>query len=202
MKCQLLTLLYVLSGIISFLFGYKLSLDSIDSILKQNQQNCQTISLNLLQEEQMNFSSSFSQIHSKDSSISSLQRYFTNLKVSTNSNYYKIVKNNGKSVVDLVFNEYYHPSTISKAEFILTSLKSWIISKNNKTKIFCKEMYHTRTGSRTNQPAKCVAIITVQDGQHSPWITSNRHGFTAGLILFLSFPLLIYSCRKNKSIFK
>ena len=107
----------------------------------------------------------------------------SDLPVSKRKNFYRLHKNLHQSVVHLVFNEYYHPTSMSQAEFIYSPLSSWLTrtaTAENQTKIHCKEMYHTRTGSRSNQPAKCVSIVTVRDGQHSPWITSHRIGYTAG----------------------
>jgi hypothetical protein len=98
------------------------------------------------------------------------------------SKFYHFHRNLGPSVVHTVFEEYYHPSSMSSAEFILSPLRAWSVKRKNETKMNCQEMYHTRTGSRTNQPAKCVAVVTVRDGQHSPYLTSHRMGKTAGKV--------------------
>jgi hypothetical protein len=45
----------------------------------------------------------------------------------------------------------------------------------------CKELYLTRTGSRENQPNKCVAIARVPAGSESPVQHSHRVGYTARL---------------------
>lgn len=158
----------------TFFFGYKLGLDSSlndSSIsLSQNEVICPQTTIQSENNQQL-------QLNEQQNLPEFLKQIKT---INDNHNYYKVHKNGGQSVVDLVFHDLYHPGTMSKAEFILSSLKHWIVIKNNTTHVRCKEMYHTRTGSRTNQPAKCVSIVTVQDGQQSPWITTNRYGFTAG----------------------
>lgn len=45
----------------------------------------------------------------------------------------------------------------------------------------CSSLYLTRTGSRANQPNKCVAVARVPSGSESPVHHSHRVGFTARL---------------------
>lgn len=203
MKITILSILYILSGLMTFFFGYKLSLDNNSFNLSfQTFQNNLNKEIKCKEEDNEKKEEIIDNI--KNEIIEKNEKNEKKIRIN-NLNYYKFHKNNDKSVVELVFGEYYHPSSMSKAEFILTSLNSWISHNNNNkinnhnssssnnNKIYCTEMYHTRTGSRTNQPAKCVAVVTVEDGQHSPWLTSNRYGFTAGKIYIYN----IYICYQN-----
>jgi hypothetical protein len=163
MKIPLSFLLSLICGLISFLFGYRIGIEVVVSPPSVPLATpCPVLSS--------------IEIENEDQKIP--QKEIPSKETKT---FYKLYKNSYKSVVDLVFDEYYHPSSMSKAEFVYSPLSSWLVqTAENKTQIRCKEMYHTRTGSRTNQPAKCVAIVTVLDGQHSPWMTSHRIGVTAG----------------------
>jgi hypothetical protein len=175
MKIPLSLLLSLICGLISFLFGYRIGIETRLSSSPPLATPCPIISpieVENVEEKE---------IHSRERE---------------KKNFYHLHKNSYKSVVDLVFDEYYHPSSMSQAEFIYSPLTSWLTLTDNQTKVHCQEMYHTRTGSRSNQPAKCVSIVTVRDGQHSPWISSHRIGFTAGKTNQYTNDYTFYSDRK------
>jgi hypothetical protein len=82
------------------------------------------------------------------------------------------------SVLYNIFGALHHPSPI-------TNLKSEVILSNNKGKYSnhsdCLEMYLTRSGSRSNMPNKCVAVVTAGAGDVSPVRISHRIGTQAGM---------------------
>jgi hypothetical protein len=86
-------------------------------------------------------------------------------------------KYRGKNVNDRVFTSLYHSNSQAKAEFVITPLEEWEDPKTKKIK--CTDLYRTNTGSRDNQPAKCVAIVTVPDGYNAPVPQLHRVGYTA-----------------------
>jgi hypothetical protein len=83
-------------------------------------------------------------------------------------------------IAEAVFTPLYHPARMEKSEFMLTNLVDWQNKGNKKDPFRCDEIYNTRIGSRTNQPAKCVAVVSVVDGYQSPWKNQHRIGVTAG----------------------
>ena len=87
-------------------------------------------------------------------------------------------KNIGKTMNTRVFSSLYHTNSQVKAEFIVTSLKQWEDSRTKKVK--CTQVYRTTTGSRENQPSKCVAIVSVPEGYNAPVPQLHRVGTSAG----------------------
>lgn len=87
-------------------------------------------------------------------------------------------KNRGKLINDRIFSSLYHTNSQAKAEFIVTSLEQWEDSRTKEVK--CTQVYRTNTGSRDNQPAKCVALVSVPEGYNSPVPQLHRMGSTAG----------------------
>jgi hypothetical protein len=81
------------------------------------------------------------------------------------------------STPDDVFSFLHHPSSPSKFNFYL-SQDSWR-APNHVATSPCKEVYLTRTGSRGNQPNKCVAVAIVPQGYEPMNQQSYRVGYTA-----------------------
>jgi hypothetical protein len=159
MRVNVTFILFGLIGVASFLFGYKFGYEHLAplSFVNLNHAPCHY--------PNQTFDESMHDTHKVKS--------FGYFEIKR-----KIVNDISESVVTRVFGDYYHPSLMSKAEYVITNMKSW----ESKEGINCREMYHTRTGSRINQPAKCVAVVTVQDGQHSPHYINHRIGYTAGTV--------------------
>ena len=88
-------------------------------------------------------------------------------------------KNTKKSINKHVFNSIYHTRTQVKAEVIVTTLSSWINETTNSIK--CNRIYRTVSGSRSNQPPKCVALVSVPDGYQSPSFHLHRKGSMGNL---------------------
>ena len=82
-----------------------------------------------------------------------------------------------------LFANLHHPASMNKVEYILhhnKHMKQKIVDNRRFAINNCRHIYHTRTGSRTNQPAKCVALVTVGADQTSMFGIVHRHGVTAG----------------------
>lgn len=81
------------------------------------------------------------------------------------------------SIAESMFGYLHHPSSPTKWSFVITQEQDWPDknSLNNK----CQEVYMTRTGSRSSQPNKCVAVAKVPEGVASIVHNGNRVGFTA-----------------------
>ena len=95
------------------------------------------------------------------------------------SNIYYLRKNiYGTSVFQSAFGALRHPSSPAKSEFVITQSKLW--PKHN-TMGVCDKIIMTRTGSRDNQPNKCVAVAIVPESFASPRLISHRIGFSARL---------------------
>jgi len=76
----------------------------------------------------------------------------------------------------------HHPASPSKWSFVITQEEDWPNNKkvtNNTLGERCKEIYLTRTGSRANQPNKCISIVKVPVGVASNNQHSHRYGYTA-----------------------
>jgi hypothetical protein len=86
------------------------------------------------------------------------------------------------SVPDDIFPWLHHPSSPAKDALIITESPKWDTHEANSKQIItnnCAEIYMTRTGSRSNQPNKCVAVVRVPQGVTSIVQNSHRYGFTA-----------------------
>ena len=81
------------------------------------------------------------------------------------------------TVPDDIFPMLHHPGTPASMTFVMTQGQSWPTHKPIQTA--CSELYLTRTGSRSSQPNKCVAIMKVPVGVESNIQSSYRYGFTA-----------------------
>lgn len=82
------------------------------------------------------------------------------------------------NVPEDIFSFLHHPSSPSKFSYFLTLPSEWT-KKSNLHDSKCKEVYLTRTGSRANQPNKCVALVVVPPGYESINQQSHRYGYTA-----------------------
>lgn len=89
-------------------------------------------------------------------------------------------KNMKKSVNSRIFSSLEHADGPSKAEFILSSLSQWEDARTQS--VLCSQVYRTNTGSRTNQPNKCVAVVTVPEKHAPPLPHMHRIGTTAGRV--------------------
>jgi hypothetical protein len=76
-----------------------------------------------------------------------------------------------------IFPQLHHPGTPALWAFVMTQGQSWPAHKPIQTA--CSELYLTRTGSRSSQPNKCVAIMKVPVGVESNIQSSYRYGYTA-----------------------
>lgn len=84
----------------------------------------------------------------------------------------------GKATVpEDIFSFLHHPASPAKEMFFLTDQPSW--KAPNVLSSPCREVYLTRTGSRANQPNKCVALVKVPAAHVSINQQSHRSGFTA-----------------------
>lgn len=81
------------------------------------------------------------------------------------------------SVPDDIFSFLHHPASPAKSAYFLTHFSDWKTSKVQDSP--CQEIFLTRTGSRGNQPNKCVAVAVVPDGYQSINQQSHRVGYTA-----------------------
>lgn len=81
-------------------------------------------------------------------------------------------------IPDQFFGFLHHPSSPTKWTFVITQTIDWKdkdLAKND-----CDEIYLTRTGSRSNQPNKCIAVARVPEGVASIVQHQHRYGVTAG----------------------
>ena len=76
-----------------------------------------------------------------------------------------------------IFSFLHHPSSPAKFNYILTQEEDW--PEENPLGSKCKKLYMTRTGSRSNQPNKCVAVARIAPGLESIVQHSYRTGYTA-----------------------
>jgi hypothetical protein len=84
----------------------------------------------------------------------------------------------GKATVpEDVFAYLHHPASPAKFNFFFSQEK-WH-PPNHILKSPCKELYLTRTGSRGNQPNKCISIAVVPNGYQPMNQQSYRMGYTA-----------------------
>jgi hypothetical protein len=81
------------------------------------------------------------------------------------------------SVPEDVFPYLHHPASPAKQSLFLTESREWGSSQVLESP--CQEIYLTRTGSRSNQPNKCVAVMKVPNGHESINQQSYRVGYTA-----------------------
>ena len=82
-------------------------------------------------------------------------------------------------IPDIVFPFLHHPGQAAMTSFVLTQEQSW--SNDSPIQKYCNEVYLTRSGSRANQPNKCVAVAKVPEKMASEIHNSHRIGFTAAL---------------------
>ena len=119
--------------------------------------------------------------------------HVAHVSVSRDANDLLFHKNRDVPVNSRVFSSLYHTNSQVKAEIIVTDLDEWENKRTGDVK--CSQIYRTNTGSRTNQPAKCVAIVSVPVGYNSPMPLLHRMGATAGrLDQFIND----YTRRKNR----
>lgn len=76
-----------------------------------------------------------------------------------------------------IFSHLHHPSTPAKLSILINS-KQESPDRDNVYRD-CDELYMTRTGSRSNQPNKCVAVAKIPDGMQSIVQLAHRIGVTA-----------------------
>ena len=81
------------------------------------------------------------------------------------------------TVPEDIFSHLHHPSTPSKLSILIRSSHE-SPDRDNVYKD-CEELYMTRTGSRSNQPNKCVAVAKVPEGTQSIVQLAHRIGVTA-----------------------
>jgi hypothetical protein len=81
------------------------------------------------------------------------------------------------SVPEDVFSNLHHPSSPAKESFFLTEQPKWDTKEVLESP--CQEIFLTRTGSRSNQPNKCVSVVKVPNGHESINQQSYRVGYTA-----------------------
>lgn len=80
-------------------------------------------------------------------------------------------------IPNTVFSYLHHPSAPTKFNYMLTQEEDWPAERPMQQK--CQRLYMTRTGSRSNQPNKCVAVARVAEGLASIVQHSHRVGYTA-----------------------
>eukprot|EP01038_Epipyxis_sp_PR26KG_P009477 gene9477-12768_t len=80
------------------------------------------------------------------------------------------------NVPEEVFSNLHHPSSPAKWSFFFSKSKTF---PRNVVKAPCESIYMTRTGSRSSQPNKCVAVTFIADGLQSINQQSHRYGYTA-----------------------
>jgi hypothetical protein len=84
----------------------------------------------------------------------------------------------GKATVpEDVFSFLHHPSSPAKWSYFLSHTGDW--QSDTILDSPCQEVYLTRTGSRANQPNKCVAVAVIPEGGESMVQQSHRRGYTA-----------------------
>ena len=80
-------------------------------------------------------------------------------------------------IPNTIFSYLHHPSSPAKFNFVLTQEEDWPKERPLESK--CQKLYMTRTGSRSNQPNKCVAVARIPPGLESIVQHSYRTGYTA-----------------------
>lgn len=80
-------------------------------------------------------------------------------------------------IPEVLFGNLHHPSSPAKWAFVITQQIEW--PKDNSMKDLCQHIYMTRTGSRSSQPNKCVAVAKIPEGVASLNQHSHRTGYTA-----------------------
>ncbi len=83
-----------------------------------------------------------------------------------------------------VFGFLHHPGSPAKWNYYVTKEPEW--PSNKVLESPCQEIYLTRTGSRGNQPNKCVAVTIVPEGYISNNQQSHRVGEGCHFVLLLS----------------
>jgi len=80
-------------------------------------------------------------------------------------------------IPNFIFSFLHHPASPAKFNYILTQEEDWPEERPLETK--CQKLYMTRTGSRSSQPNKCVAVARIPPGLESIVQHSYRTGYTA-----------------------
>lgn len=83
------------------------------------------------------------------------------------------------NVPEDIFSYLHHPASPAKSSIFFTLPNEWSQKEANLHGSECKEVYLTRSGSRGNQPNKCVALVVVPTGYESITQQSHRSGYTA-----------------------
>ena len=83
----------------------------------------------------------------------------------------------GTDIPNTIFSYLHHPSAPTKFNYIMTQEEDWPADRPIESK--CQSIWMTRTGSRSNQPNKCVAVVRVPEGLTSIVQHSHRVGYTA-----------------------
>jgi hypothetical protein len=102
----------------------------------------------------------------------------------------KFHKNPGTYTMDKIFPHLHHASSMATVELFMTtqSTEEWKAPVDEEHKDggrihrACQEIYLTRTGGRSSQPNKCVAVARVPEGSVSIVQLSHRQGETAKMI--------------------
>lgn len=81
------------------------------------------------------------------------------------------------TVPEDVFSFLHHPASPSKWSYFFTHSRDWETDRVLGSP--CEEIYLTRTGSRSSQPNKCVAVAIIPKGHESIVQQSHRVGYTA-----------------------
>jgi hypothetical protein len=83
-------------------------------------------------------------------------------------------------IPDYLFPNLHHPSTPAKAAVVINQQREWQGNQHmNQLPENCQEIYVTRTGSRSSQPNKCVAVVRAPEGVTSIVQHGHRYGYTA-----------------------
>jgi len=99
-------------------------------------------------------------------------------------------KNLGTYTMDKIFPHLHHASSMANVELFMTtqSRKDWLepviegMEDGGRIHRACSEIYLTRTGGRSSQPNKCVAVARVPQGSESIVQLSHRRGTTAKMV--------------------
>lgn len=93
-------------------------------------------------------------------------------------------KHSGSYTMDKIFPHIHHASSMASVELIMTTqpTEKWNSveeADGRRIKDTCTDVYLTRTGGRSNQPNKCVAVAKVPAGATSIVQNSHREGVSA-----------------------
>lgn len=151
----------------------------IGRLIRQHEKGCKNFFLNMFQPQMIRKQDFFpafkSQVQSNVNSSNCFHIKYPCVK--QNINFQTHMHPIPPTVPTDLFSYLHHPSTPAKKSLLLTA--NFSSPDESNVYIGCDEIYMTRTGSRSSQPNKCVAIVKIPDGMESIVQLGHRIGITA-----------------------